>query len=235
MTHDTVDWATYSKTYDLLLQHNPAYRDLIDRYHQYALENIQPDMHIIDVGAGTGNFSEVLLNLNPKQHVTLVEPDPGMMARSKEKLSTYPNCSFKQAFLQDVKDVQDCHAVVWGHSLYTMPEPHWRLREVRGFCKKGAKMFIIDYGRKMDVVDWRRYLLKEIVKELGIVAALKLLWKGREIAHQNNRVASEQEAGNYWLHDSAEFAEALEQNGWKVLKQDKVYRGCSDLAICEAV
>ncbi len=55
-----VDWHSYPAVYDLMTELNPAYQELVDSYRRFlATQWLHPDDLILDLGAGTGNFSLV--------------------------------------------------------------------------------------------------------------------------------------------------------------------------------
>jgi hypothetical protein len=86
----------------------------------------------------------------------------------------------------------------------------------------------------MDVADWRSFIFSHMRKEIGLVKALKVLWKGREIAKQNKAILKAQQDGVYWTHSESEICSAVENTGFEVTTQKKMYRGYSDLLMCRA-
>ena len=51
--------------------------------------------NLIDVACGTGDIAKLFLNLvNYNSHITCVDPNEGMIAKGKEKLNQYKNCSW---------------------------------------------------------------------------------------------------------------------------------------------
>jgi len=85
----------------------------------------------------------------------------------------------------------------------------------------------------MDISDWRAYLFRECRREIGLFQTAKLFWNGREIARQNRFIRQLQDSGQYWMHTDKEFTEAVQRTGLKVLEAKTVYRGYSDLVICQ--
>ena len=85
-----VDWSAYAARYDMLLHHNPAYIDLLNRFDDW-IDRFAPNSPIpaIDIGAGTGSFAERLLQRRSDTEVTLVEPDEEMRAHAEAKLSPF--------------------------------------------------------------------------------------------------------------------------------------------------
>lgn len=61
-------------------------------------------MDIIDIGCGTGNYAEYLLQFEPRS-ISLMDASEGMLAKAKAKLpSDHPKSrlSFKQVVLPDI-------------------------------------------------------------------------------------------------------------------------------------
>lgn len=61
-------------------------------------------MDIIDIGCGTGNFSEYFLRFEPR-NLALMDASEGMLSKAKEKLQSVPpstNLSFKHAVLPNM-------------------------------------------------------------------------------------------------------------------------------------
>ena len=73
------DWDKYASAYDLLLEHNPAYRDLRTELARF-LGTIEAPERIYDIGGGTGNFTEIAAAAFPTSEILLAEPNPSMIA-----------------------------------------------------------------------------------------------------------------------------------------------------------
>lgn len=231
-TPDT-DWTAYAATYDMLLEHNPAYQQLLVEFEN-ALSQIDAPQVIYDIGGGTGNYSQLATRRYPESTIYFVEPDEGMRLRAAEKLSAHGNVTFIDRSLQELEAPAKADLVICAHALYTMPAPAERLVELRNLLRPGGMMFLVDLGRPMNVAEWRTYLLSHMMRKLGVIAATKLFWKGREIASQNKAIYKAQKDNLYWTHSEAEIASAVEQAGFEIMSQKTVYRGYSDLLLCRA-
>ena len=77
-------------------------------------------------------------------------------------------------------------------------------------------------------------LFKHLKSEHGLAGALRIIWQGREIAKQNRAILEAQKSGVYWLHSETEIAAAVSATGLQICRQQKVYRGQSDLLVCRA-
>jgi trans-aconitate methyltransferase len=229
----TADWNAYAATYDLLLEYNPAYQQLLQDFESI-LSDMDAPRVIYDVGGGTGNYSQIAAGRYPESSIYFIEPDQGMTQRAKEKLSGHDNVVYIDRPLQEVEAPAKADFVICAHSLYSMPDPQERLIDLKKLLRPGGLLFLLDLGRPMNVADWRFYLFSHLVKELGVAKAIQVLWKGREIAKQNKAIFKAQQVGLYWTHSASEICSAVEKAGFEVLTQKKVYRGYSDLLLCRA-
>lgn len=228
------DWSAYAATYDMLSDFNPAYRDLLAEFEGIASGIKTPEV-IYDIGGGTGNYTQIAAEKFPASSVYLVEPDQGMRRRARDKLSACQNVSYIGSSLEEFEAPQPADLVICVHALYAMPAPQERLGDLRQLLRPGGILFLIDLGRVLNVAEWRSYLFGQMVKDLGVVKACRVLWQGREIAKQNKAIAKAQQEGVYWTHSGPEMSSFAKEAGFDVLKQKSVYRGYSDLLLCRAV
>lgn len=225
-----VNWTAYAQSYDMLLDHNPAYRDLLDYLRKFLSAETCPECsRILDAGAGTGNFSMVVREVLPNAELTLVEPDHGMRTHAKDKLGQ--GIRIAPVAFQDFESSEAFDLIVCTHALYTMPDPHDRLRQMHNLVRPGGTLFLIDFGMQMRVWDWRIYLIGCLLRDRGLIKTAKVLWAGREVARQNTLVAQRQKAGDFWLHTPEKLRESLMETGWLVQELRPVYRDYSTLAI----
>lgn len=229
-----VDWSTYATAYDLLSEHNPEYQALLRHFEDF-ITSIKPPQVIYEIGGGTGNYTQIAAQACPTSEIHFTEPDTGMIARAKSKLSDFSNIRYQTTTLEAIDAPAAADLVICVHALYTMPSPEKRLADLRRMMRPGAWLFLVDLGREMDVADWRRYLFSSVRKELGLIGALRVFWQGREIATQNTAIYKAQKDGIYWTHSQEELASALTAAGFEITRCQSVYRGYSDLFVCRAL
>ncbi len=228
------DWSAYAQAYDLLSEHNPAYRELMQEFESF-LATIDTPQVIYEIGGGTGNYTEIAARAFPNSEIHLVEPDAGMIGFAKAKLSAQTNVSFDNLAFEDFDAPGTADLVICVHALYAMPGQGQRLHELRRLLRPGGLLFLVDLGRFMDVADWRRYLFAHLKKEHGLIGALKVFWQGREIAKQNATIFEAQKSGVYWTHTAEEIAAAVTEADLEIIMQKPVYRDYSDLLVCRAM
>ncbi len=227
------DWSAYATAYDLLSEHNPEYQAILKDFEKF-LGSIETPEVIFDIGGGTGNYTQIAARVFPDSTVRLAEPDSGMISAAQAKLSAHDNVEYDTRALEDIDATGTADLIVCVHAIYAMPEPEQRLADLHRLLRPGGMLYLVDLGRFMNVSDWRSYLFKSLRKEHGLAGALRIFWQGREIAKQNQNILKAQQKGVYWTHTGAEIASATKAAGFKILRQDVVYRGQSDLLVCQA-
>ncbi|MDA3856932.1 MAG: class I SAM-dependent methyltransferase [Roseovarius sp.] len=228
------DWSAYATAYDLLSEHNPEYQALLQDFEAF-LATIKTPQLIYDIGGGTGNYTEIAARAYPGSEIRFVEPDAGMIRSAQSKLAAHGNIKYDTLALEDIDAPGTADLVICVHALYAMPAQEQRLGDLRRLLRPGGLLYLVDLGRYMNVADWRSYLFSNLKKEHGLVGALRVFWQGREIAKQNKTILKAQKKGVYWTHTEAEIASAAAATGFKILRQQSVYRGYSDLLVCRAM
>lgn len=229
------DWNYYSETYDLMATVTPAYRELLKHFDiEMRRWNLPSDASVLEVGAGTGNFALMASAFHPKATIIHSEPEGGMQRRAMEKANRagISNIRFISASADDLSfPGEDLDAAILVHVLYTLPDPLSFIKKLYGGMRRGAVVFACDFGRVMDVSDWKSYLWRELIREKGYFSAVTTMWRARGVFRSNEQVTEAQRAGRYWTHSGEEFAEAFRSAGFLVERQETVYRGYSDLLV----
>ena len=229
-------WSSYARVYDLMASNNPAYQDLVSQFvSQLSAWSFAPNDLLVDLGAGTGNFSIELAAAFPHCTVLHIDSDPIMnqIARWKAEKRSIQNINIIQQDVSDYKfDPESVALFTCIHSLYTFNEPFSILNTMFYSLKPGGFAYICDIGRVLDIHDWATYLFKHIASERGFLYAVWLFIKGREVTKQNRQAVSLQKSGAFWTHTHAEFCDTLKSSSFDILKSYETYRGYSDIAIC---
>lgn len=231
-----INWDAYASQYDLLAANNPSYRENIEmlrsRLTSFQLPN---EAAICDVGAGTGNFICALASRLPSARFVHLDSDPAM---NEIAIKKYEHAGIKHV------DVHCCSAVeatygaesfdliVCVNALYAMHPQEETLNKIKTWLKPSGKLFIIDYGRQVKVLDWLLYILWNVAREQGVREAYRFLRNSIESIRQNRRGSRGQAEGVYWLHSTEEFGQILYSAGLHVEELKPCYRGYCDLAVC---
>lgn len=217
----------------MLSEHNPAYRELLADFRAF-LTTIEAPRLVYDIGGGTGNYTAIASDCFPDSEIRFVEPDAGMVRVARAKLASCDNIRYETRAFEDIEPAGTADLVICVHALYAMPDQDRRLGDLRRLLRPGGLLYLVDLGRDMNVSDWRRYLFGEISREHGVLNAIRVFWRGREIAKANRTILEAQKTGVYWTHSAEEIASAVSDAGFEILRQRPVYRGYSDLLICRA-
>lgn len=191
---------------------------------------------LLDIGAGTGNFTLTAAEALPETSIIHLEPDKGMNQRFRDKML---KCEFtnivciEESFENANIETNSISIVVAVHSLYVLPSPKQALKRLFSWLKPGGCAFFCDLGRVLDISDWRQYLVAQLFRRNSLLKATSLLIRGRSIAQQNRLISKNQKIGVYWRHTPDEFREAIEEAGFHVIRQEIVYRDYSDLIVAE--
>lgn len=234
--NDRVDWSRYALDYDLLTALNPAYQDILRRITSFAARwPLNDGDTIVELGAGTGNVSTLLAGIYPQCMIIHADADASMnaIASNKAKRLGLANLQIQEA---------DASALLFGdgslsavfciHSLYTITNPKAVIASAVKWLKGGGAFVACDFGRTMNLADWRRYMLWQLVAQFGPLNALRTFVKGGQAVTQNRMIAAEQRSGRYWLHTPEEFRHAFESQGMVVEEADVCFRGYSDFVVC---
>lgn len=236
LANDRVDWSCYARGYDLVTRLNPAYQDILQRVRAAASRwSLSNGDTIVEIGAGTGNVSTLLAGLFPRCSVIHADTDLTMnaLAAEKGKRLGLANLQIVEADASALSfDEGSVAAVVCIHSLYTFDDPLDLIARATRWLKPGGAFLACDLGREMNVADWRKYMVRQLVAQLGLWKAVRIILKTREVAMQNRRITAEQRLGRYWLHSLDDFRQAFEAHALVVEEAAVCFRGYSDFVAC---
>ncbi len=229
------DWTGYATVYDLIAAHNPAYQDLVRRFRDIAgTWSPVPGSRLVDIGAGSGNFSLALAELYPDCTVIHLDGNAEMnaIAAGKAAARRLTNIEIRtadiDAFHLEPGSVAGVTAV---HALYAFPDPRGVVRRLSEWLTPGGHVLACDPGRVLDTGEWARYIFGATVRRHGLVRAVRLYVRALAGLRQNRHIAQRQSAGSYWLHTLDEFRGVFGDAGLEVTTAIVTYRGCSDLVV----
>lgn len=230
------NWYRYAVVYDLMTDNNPAYQELVHIFHA-ALDNHRFNANdlLVDIGAGTGNFSLDLAKRYKESRVLHVDSNIQMnvLAQEKAKKRALTNIDILTYDTTDISFVDNSiSAIVCVHFLYVLRDPRLFIGKMYRWLKSGGIVFACDPGRTVNVNDWFQYLFKASYKKHGLLKTLALFYRGRAVAQQNRYISTAQKRGVYWLHSHEDFCQAFTSVGFDVISSQTAYRGISDIVIC---
>ncbi len=228
-----VSFDDYSKKYDMLLTYSPPYQQIGKFILRELKKYYQPTdtFSILDIGAGTGNFSKIVLDHFPNATSHLIEPNERMLAFAKHKISAettqYANSTFQNFTSLEKYDVLLCI-----HALYLMPDSKILIPQFLKHMHPQSKLIVCDIGQVINVRDWSIFLFKENLKTHGLIKTIKIFKVASEIKSANREISQKQKSGFLWSHDLSQFKEWF-SNYYQILNAFTCYRGCSNFLVCE--
>lgn len=231
-----VEWDKYARAYDQMAAVNPAYYENLRRFSK-EIQNwhIKPGEILLDLGAGTGNYSILMAKRFPRSQVWHVDRNARMNAHAREKA-----CKEKIGNLQIIEeDVRRLEfeqnkfkAIVCINALYAFPEPSLRIQQMYAWLQPNGYLLADDVGRTMNVRDWFVFIFKDLCRKVGLGRALLFVCRNRQVIIANRRIGMAQKKGAYWTHNLDEFSAQFLTAGFHVHKTFVGYRGYSDGVIC---
>jgi len=232
---DSIDWSAYSQGYDEMCFANPAYisniSELVSRLPSWGLS---PNAKICDVGAGTGSFTCALGESLPGARFTHIDFDNAMNELAKSKYAERGlNVDIREIDAQKIDFERGTFDLtICVNSLYSMEDHDRVLLKMRSWTKPGGRLFIIDFGRKVEVFEWAVFILRNRIQKHGLRDTISWYRKNSVTIKQNRKGAKAQESGEYWLHSTEQFENSLERAGWRIEELKTCYREACDLAVC---
>ncbi len=231
-SNSELSWSRYAETYDMLLQYNPfyqeLYRDVLSHVENW---DLSPSSKVIDVGAGTGNYSITIAALFPQAQMIHVDSDARMIAQAKRKAHNLnAHVEFVESDVSQLDvEAESLAGCISIHALYTFPDPIGTLVKLRSWMRSGAPFVFVDPGRVVNVLDWQWAIGIRMISKYGLRKTLKVMQEGKEVSKQNKLISRKQARGEFWLHSHEGFVKAVEAAGFKVEGAKTTFRGISDM------
>ena len=235
--NQTVDlsWKRYARKYDMLMTYNPFYQQLNKEVLERA-ENwtIRDGGVIVDMGAGTGNYSLPLASQFTHAEVIHIDGNEGMCGVTQDKKSAL-NISNLSIRHQDINEVEfksnSLQALLCIHALYTFPNPGLILERMYDWLEPGGYGIFVNPGRIVKVLDWQIAIGWQMIMKHGIKKTLEIMQEGREVSYQNKQISKLQRDGTYWTHSHHEFIQTVKDAGFTILEARLCFRKISDMVV----
>jgi SAM-dependent methyltransferase len=237
-----VDWTAYSQSYDAIVGANPAYRMLVDRVGaELDAIGLCEDAVVADLGCGTGTFTRLLLDRVPGGQVHALDKSRAFLDHLESKLGGHVAL---RAAVFDMDAVAlppaTFDAILAIHVLCHSSAPERVLTGIFSALKPGGAFVVADIGRRLDLVDWSKYVVSSLSADygrrgwggLGVLPAAAFVLRHRKAVRENRNFAARQRAGLVWKHTLGEFTAVLQAAGFEVrVADDREYRGIDSFAV----
>jgi SAM-dependent methyltransferase len=154
-------------------------------YHKWILNEFRPFLgkKLVEVGAGTGSFSELLLQEKPEE-ISFIEPSEMFqyLQQNLKQVSAGTKINFYRAIFADVRtEIKDADSIIYVNVLEHIEDDRAELKMIYETLVKGGRCFLFvpalmslygEFDRKIG--HFRRYAKKEL-EEKCISAGFKIL------------------------------------------------------------
>ncbi len=231
----TVDWTKYAQKYDMLMSYNPFYQAL----HQEVIGftdtwKIEAGDVILDMGAGTGNYSIDLAKKFPQAQIIHIDRDEGMneVAKDKKVKHNLNNLKIIQSDAESISlEAGTLKACLCIHFLYTQSNPEVILSNIHEWMSPGGYGIFVDPGKAVNVLDWQMAIAIKMIRQHGLIKTFKVMKEGAEVSKQNREISKLQANGTYWTHSSEDFRSIIKNAGFNIMEYGRTFRKLSDWAL----
>lgn len=235
LNKDSIDWGKYAETYDMLLGHNKFYQDLQAEVITIIKDwELMAGDQLIDLAAGTGNYSVAVAKLFPDTEVIHLDLNKGMndVAQHKKEELDIVNLDIRTDNVMEIDFSPNTFAgILCIHALYTFPNPGRMLKKMYDWMTPGGRGVFVDPGKPVNVLGWKIAIANEIRKQDGWGKMIELMKKGRKISRINKDISKKQKSGEYWTHTHQVFLDTVSAAGFEILESRKTFRQLSDLVV----
>jgi SAM-dependent methyltransferase len=130
---------------------------------------------ILEVGAGSGNFSSLIVERMPNCHFSLLEPSTNLFPLLQARMGSVPNVRLHNSFLADIHAVEEFDTVVSINVLEHIEDDVQELQHIHRSLEKGGRLLLFVpalqslYGKfDVSVEHFRRYGRKELSEKLNV-------------------------------------------------------------------
>lgn len=118
--------------------------DFAERYHRWILSEFSPFLSgdVAEVGAGSGAFSEMLLELPELRRLTAVEPSARMYSILARRIGSNPRAELHRAFFGDVAPAGALDAVLYVNVLEHVPDDAAELATAHAALRPGGHLCV---------------------------------------------------------------------------------------------
>lgn len=125
-------------------------------------------------------------------------------AKCKAETRKLTNVEFIPASIEslDWTKFSNLQAVSCVHALYTIQNPQNVINAIYQALQPGGYVFLCDPGRVLNIFDWSKFFIKNLLQNYGFFKTIQIFWHGREVLKQNKIVRQLQLDGTYWTQSN---------------------------------
>ncbi|MFE2551075.1 class I SAM-dependent methyltransferase [Streptomyces sp. NPDC059355] len=113
---------------------------------------VAPDAHVLEVGAGTGQATGLLLDLFSR--VTAIEPGSNLCRQAQDRMAGHPNVDVHESYFEDWHTgTYDC---VFSASAFHWTDPTRSYSLARKLLKPAGKLVFVTYSELIGDDEWER-------------------------------------------------------------------------------
>jgi SAM-dependent methyltransferase len=228
-----ISFKAYSRQYDRLLDYSTPYIKLLEVLRSKLQLHCSAGnvSSVLDIGAGTGNISKVVLDTIDCNSIDLVEPSKEMLAIARSKLVATDLAEHNTSF-EDFRTKKTYDLVVCVHAMYLMKDPLKAVEQFKQYMHDESILIVCDIGQEINVLKWTLHLLWTNIPKHGLWSTLKVLSSSKDVRRANMEIQRQQRLGAIWNHTLADFENYFNED-YHVFDRATAFLGCSNLLVCK--
>jgi tRNA (cmo5U34)-methyltransferase len=141
----------------------PHYDDMLETGVELLAALARPDVHVLDLGGGTGALSAAVLGHLPEARVTLLDVDSAMLAEARQRLARFGDrVDFREAsYLDPLPDAEAVVASLALHHVHDIDAKTDLYRAIHGALSTGGVFINLDAavtdGERLKALTFRRW------------------------------------------------------------------------------
>lgn len=154
----------------------PFYNNMIEALINAIPFNNDDEIAILDLGCGTGNISELLINKFPNSHCTCLDLAENMIEITKNKLKSYENMKFLVGDFSDFDFNQEYDVIVSSLAIHHIKENKEKIKlfqKIFNSLKKEGVFYNADvvstssnYLKQLNLDKWIEFMRKNYSKDV---------------------------------------------------------------------
>ncbi|GAB4021122.1 hypothetical protein GCM10028773_28690 [Spirosoma koreense] len=130
--------------------HNPVLeRRTVEKDNRNLLKYLQPGLHVLDVGCGSGAITRSIAEkTGPTGRVLGIDPNEGLIEQARQNAGHLASLSFAQADVYTFDTTERFDLVTCARTLQWLARPQEALANMKRFVKPGGYLAILDFNHE---------------------------------------------------------------------------------------